>query len=160
MAVYGNHNPSGPISRLRRMAAQINARQHVQRGLARRRSRLNYLRHRNQIKRRAKSRYRRVRHSGVFHRQQRHRYLHPNQHRRIRASLGIPFWSLSLGWGEVTDIFRSIIQVSTREGIQHLPYNLFLLDSVFFGEDDIDDFFSLLDVEMGVVGSLPILEGV
>jgi len=158
VSVYGNHNPSGPISRLRRMALQINARQHIQHGMARRRSRLNYLRHRNQIKRRAKSRYRRVRHSGVFHRQQKHRYLHPNQHRRIRASLGIPFWSLSLGWGEVTDIFHSIVQVSTRMGVLHLPYDLFLLDCVFFDNEDIDDFFALLDIEMGVAGSLPIPE--
>lgn len=138
------------------MSIEISARQHVQRGLARRRSRLNYLHHRSQIKRRARNRYRRVRHSGVFHRQQRHRYLHPNQHRRIRASLGIPFWSRSLGWGEVIDISESLVYVAIREGVQYLPYWLFLVDSVFFDGDDIEDFFSLLDVEMGVDGSLPI----
>ena len=43
-------------------------------------------------------------------------------------------------------------------GVLHLPYGLFLLDSVFFDDEDIDDLFALLDIEMGVAGSLPIPE--
>jgi len=49
-----------------------------------------------------------------------------------------------------------LVYVAIREGVQYLPYWLFLVDSVFFDGDDIEDFFSLLDVEMGVDGSLPI----
>lgn len=138
------------------MTPDREARQHVQLGLARRRSRQHYLHHRSQIKRRARTRYRRVRHSGVFHRKQRHRLLHPDQHRRIHGSVPIPFWSRALGWGEVVEVIGPAIHVSIDRGVFRVPYWLFLSDSVFGSEDGMEMFFSLLDKEMGFDGSFSI----
>ncbi len=138
------------------MTSDRKARQHVQRGLARRRSRQHYLHHRSQIKRRAKTRYRRVRHSGVFQRKLKHRLRHPNQHRRIHGSLPISFWSLALGWGDVVDVTGPAVTVDIDRGVFRIPYWLFLSDSVFGTEEGMEAFFSLLDQEMGVDDSFPI----
>lgn len=140
------------------------ARQHMQHGQSRRKSRMYYMRHRSAIKHRSKKRYHRVHNTGAFRMKARHRRLHPAQHHRIHASeislegINLPFWSPVYGDACVVNIQGDLVGYlpdPAPPGTEPawVCYDEFLEDVLFLGgEADIDLFFRVLDAEMGVEG--------
>lgn len=130
------------------------ARQHVQRGGARRRSKMYYLHHRSAIKQRAKRRYKRVHSTGAFRHQLLHRHLHPGMHHRIHASfsLNLPFWSPFEGDGVVVGLCSVDVQYRLLDGsgTHSCFYEDFLIHAVFVEEGDIEILFQALDTELGI----------
>lgn len=134
------------------------ARQHMQHGLAKRRSKMYYLHNRNQIKLRAKRRYRRVHNTGAFRHTQLHRLRHPGLHHRIHAStapvvVGLPFWSPLFGEGMITEIVGANVtfHYCCDNSAEHTCfYEDFLEEAVFLSEKDLTDFFCALDNHFGL----------
>lgn len=107
------------------------------------------MKHRSAIKRRSKQRYRRVRHTSQ-HRRHQHLYSqHPERFHRIgAAAVAIPFYSPTLGPGVVTGVEGPTVYYQARcPGT--LDWADFTKDATFLAEDGVDEFFALLDDEIG-----------
>lgn len=150
-------SPPEPICKMdseSRPSPQRVARQHIQHGVSKRKSRLYYMHHRSAIKRRSKLRYRKVHNTGAFKRKLHHRHLHPGMHHRIRSAsvpLGLPFWSPGLGEGLVISILGVTVTLYVwGRGYFEMGYEEFLDSSILQSEGDIDVFFQSLDLELGV----------
>jgi hypothetical protein len=113
------------------------------------------MKHRSAIKRRSKQRYRRVRHTSQ-HRRHQHLYSqHPERFHRIGSSeVALPFYSPTLGRGVVTGVCGATVYYRAQaEGAEvtasSLNWDDFTKDATFLTEEGVEEFFTLLDDEVG-----------
>ena len=112
------------------------------------------MRNRAQNKLRARKRYRRMRNNPMFKRRQRMYRMNPNRYRRLASVFWpIPFCSASMGYGYVVGVDDDeVFYVLERDPdlVQVLFHQDFLDTAVFFEDEDINQFFELMDTEMEV----------